>query len=109
MVVYSFFNKHDRKPRNRSGRKSKYRMFNDTITERFTELLLAYKDQSFSTKIRTFVLGLPRRKLGVVLQITTECLLQDKITGRIAVMIRDLVNFRQPSKNVGQLKKTESS
>ena len=59
-VVYSFFNKHDRKPRNRSGRKSKYRMFNDTITERFTELLLAYKNKSFSTKIRTFVLGLPR-------------------------------------------------
>ena len=29
------------------------------------------------------------------------------ITGRIAVMIRDLVNFRQPSKNVGQLKKTK--
>ena len=44
-----------------------------------------------------FELRIPCRKLHVILQTIR---LQDKIPGRIVVMVRDLVSFRHPSKNI---------
>ena len=68
--------------------------------------MLAYKDCSFSTKIRA---GIPRTKLYVILQTISELLLQDKIPGCIVVMVRDLVSFRYPSKNISQSDKTNNN
>ena len=89
-MIYSLFDK------NRSGGRSRNRIIYDTIVECLSELLLAYKDCSFS-------LGIPRRKLYVILQTISELLLQDKIPRRILVMVRDF------TKNISQSDKTNNN
>ena len=58
------------------------------------ELLLTYKTPSFSKSIRTYIQCLPHRKLFTVLCATEELLLSDRIPCRIALLVRDLVAYR---------------
>ena len=71
-------------------------MYNTLVDECVSELLSSYKCCGFTTKLRTFILGLPRRKLNEALRIVDSHLSDDKIPGRIVVLVRDLVRFRTP-------------
>jgi hypothetical protein len=66
-------------------------VYNDIVNEHLSVLLSAYNYCKFTTEVRAYILGLPRRKLYGVLQVVDSLLLRDKIPGRIAVLVRDLV------------------
>ena len=69
-------------------------MHNEQIKEYVRELLLTYKTPSFSKSICTYIQRLPRRKLFIVVCATEELLLSDRIPCRIALLVRDLVAYR---------------
>ena len=73
LVVYSVFNKHHRKYRNKS------KVYNELIQEKVKEILLSCKSAFFTNSIRTYIQCLPRRKLLSVLCATEEVLLTDRI------------------------------
>ena len=58
------------------------------------DLLLSYKSASFTNSIRTYIQCLPRRKLLSVLCATEEVLLTDSIPSRVAMLVRDLLAYR---------------
>ena len=94
LVIYSLFNRQRRKFRNRTRRRNKNNVHNEQIKECVRELLLTYKTPSFSKSIRTYIQRLPRRKLFIVVCATEELQLSDRIPCRIALLVRDLVAYR---------------
>ena len=62
-----------------------------------SRLLGTYMSGSSTRDLRTYVFGLPRRKLSEVLRVLNDYLLRETLPGRIAVFIRDLVRFRNHS------------
>ena len=79
LVVSHLFNKQDRKHRLRTGRRTKSKMYNELIDESLSQLLAAYKCCNFSRDMRTYILGLPRRKLGTVSKVLNGYLLREEI------------------------------
>ena len=63
------------------------------------ELLLSYKSAFFTNSIRIYIQCLPRRKLLSVLCATEEVLLTDGIPSRVAMLVRDLVAYRNQVHN----------
>ena len=101
MVVYSLFHKHDRKFRNRKGRRSKSKIYNELIDKHFSQLLASSGSCCFTKDIRVYILGLPRRKLGEISKVLNNFLLWDELPGRIGILIRDFVRFRNsPRHNI---------
>ena len=94
LVVYSLFNKQQRKFRRRNGKRNKKRLHSELIDIQFRRLLLLYKSLGFSNSIRTYILALPHRKMSMVLNTTEEILLGDGISSRIALLVKDLVAYR---------------
>ena len=94
LVVYSLFNKHQRKFRTRTGKRNKKRVHNELIDKQFRELLRLRQSPGFSNSIRTYILALPRRKMSMVLYITEEILLNDGISSRIALLVKDLIAYK---------------
>ena len=93
LIVYSFFHKHERKYENRTGKRNKSRVPNVVIDDCLSRMLAAYKCCSFSSKLRAYILGLPRRKLDIVRKVIDSHLSEDRIPGRIAILVRDLIQF----------------
>ena len=91
IVVYRMFNKHDRKYRNRMGRRIKTRPNSHWVCTNLERILLSYNSPSFSKQFRAYIFSLPRRKLRLVLQVTEGLLLKEEIPGRIAMLATDLV------------------
>ena len=91
-----FFIKHERKYKNRTGKKKKNRVHNVVIDDCLSRMLASYKCCSFSTKLRVYILGLPCRKLDIVRKVIDSHLSEDRIPGRIAILVRDLIRFRTP-------------
>ena len=78
--------------------------YNELIDEHLSKLLASYRRRNFSKDMRTYILGLPRRKLGEVTKALDGYLLRGEIPGRIRVFIRDLVRFRNsPGHNTDHL------
>ena len=48
----------------------------------------------FSKIIRSYLQGLPRRKLHDVLYVADELVLNDEIPSRVAMLVRDLISYR---------------
>ena len=94
MIVYNMFNKRHRKYRSRNSKRRKNKHYDYLIQENVTCILLNYNSCHFSREIRTYVLGLPRRKLQLILLVTEELLLNDRIPSCVAMLIRDLVSYR---------------
>ena len=67
LVVYSLFNKQARKYRKRTGKRRKNKTYNTLVTEQAKNHLLSYMSTKFSNNIRSYLQGLPRRKLHDVL------------------------------------------
>ena len=72
----------------RTGKRNKKRVL---IDRQFKELLQLSRSPGFSNSIRTYILALPRRKMSMVLYITEEILLNDGISSRIALLVKDLI------------------
>ena len=76
------------------GRRSKNKAYNEEIMYHTRELLLSYNSVKFSITLCTFIMSLPRKKLKEVLLINEELVLEDRIPSRIAMLVRDLVSYR---------------
>ena len=62
--------------------------------QQFVELLNTYLLPTFSFNLRTFLFALPRKKLYMVWDITEDYLERYRIPSRIAMLIRDIIAFR---------------
>ena len=94
--MYSFFHKHKRKYKNRPGKRNKNRVHNVVIDDCLSRMLASYKCCSFSSKLRVYIIVLPRRKLDIVRKVINSHLSEGRIPGRIAILVRDLIWFRTP-------------
>ena len=84
LIVYSLFHKHKRKYRNRSEHKNSSKVYNELIDNDLS--LGTYMSGSCTRDLRTYVFGLPRRKLREVLRVLNDYLSREALPGRIAVL-----------------------
>ena len=94
LIVYSLFNKHNRKYRKRSGRRRKNKMCSQQIIGEVQQILKTYLSPEFGINIRTYLHSVPRRKMREVLNITEGLLLNSIIPSRVALLVRDFVSYR---------------
>ena len=80
-------------------RKSKRKVEVRKLTEEVDTLLADYKCCNFCFRIRTFVLGLPRKYLLLLLNILENRLTSHDIPARIPLMIKDTIAYRKRAPN----------
>ena len=95
LVVNELFHKRDRKFRKRSGRRRRRKLSVSDLTSSLEICLHEYMSCFFVFNVRTFVLGLPVKWMGVVWSIF-ECWRQKhEVPDRIAVLLKDLIAFKR--------------
>ena len=94
LVVYGMFNKQTRKFRKRLNKRRRGRIHRNIVEETFREIVHGYNSPTFSHDVKTFLCSLPNRKLSIVWHIIEELLLEDKITSRVAMLLRDFIAYR---------------
>ena len=95
LVVNELFHKRDRKFRKRSGCRRRRKLSVSDLTSSLEICLHEYMSCFFVFNVRTFVLGLPVKWMGVVWSIF-ECWRQKhEVPDRIAVLLKDLIAFKR--------------
>ena len=99
LVVHTLFNRQLRKFRKRKMRKTKRKVEVRKLTEEVDTLLADYKCCNFCFRMRTFVLGLPRKYLLMLLNILENWLASHDIPARIPLMVKDMIAYRKRAPN----------
>ena len=94
LIVYTLFNKQKRKFRKRRLQRKKRKVNVNTVEEQLKSRLNKYKSIDFTLSIRAYVLNLPRSKLGIVVDVTENLVLHEKISARTLLLVKDLVAYR---------------
>ena len=94
LIVYTLFNKQERKFRKRRLQRKKRKVNLNTVEEQLKSRLNKYKSIDFTLSIRTYVLNLPRSKLGIIVEVTENLVLHEEILARTSLLVKDLVAYR---------------
>ena len=95
MVVNRLFNKNKRKLRVRKTRRHRKKRDLGELTGCIEQYLVNYKIHSFCFNIRTLILSLPKRYMGMVWNIFQNWVTNHEIPSRIGVLFSDLIAFRK--------------
>ena len=98
LIVYTLFNKHERKYRKRKPGRCRRKVVVKEVAEHVKCNVVKYKNINFTLNLRTYILNLPRNKLRIVEDVTESLVLNERIRARILSLVRDLVAFRFRSK-----------
>ena len=94
LIVYTLFNTQKRTFRKRRLQRNKRKVNVNTVEEQLKSRLNKYKSIDFTLSIRAYVLNLPRSKLGIVVDVTENLVLHEKISARTLLLVKDLVAYR---------------
>ena len=94
LIVYTLFNKQKRKFRKCRLQRKKRKVNVNIVEEQLKSRLNKYKSVDFTFSIRAYVLNLPRSKLGIVVDVTENLVLQEEISARTLLLVKDLVAYR---------------
>ena len=94
LVVNTLFHKNKRRYRKRTchRRRRKYDLGN--ITNKLEHYLNNYKDSNFCFKVRTFILGLPKKYMCMVWNVLDNWV-GHTLPSRVRVLLKDLITFRE--------------
>ena len=95
VVIYTLFNKQPRKFRVRQTKRVRQKRSFMHIQNELERLIACYKGVSFSFKLRTYLLGLPKKCLTELMHVVERLLLQDIIPSRVALLVKDLIMYRR--------------
>ena len=90
LIVYTLFNKQERKFRKRRLQRKKRKVNVNIVEEQLKSRLNKYKSIDFTLSNRNYVLNLPRSKLGIVVDVTENLVLHEEISA----LVKDLVAYR---------------
>ena len=95
IVVWSFFNKKPRKFTKRSlKRKRKHGITRTELEHKLRNLVNNYNKPGLVHEIKTLVFSLLQRKLGILIDLANNLLLEQKIPKYIPLIIKDLASFK---------------
>ena len=95
IVVWSFFNKKPRKFTKRSQkRKRKHGITRTELEHKLRNLVNNYNKPGLVHEIKTLVFSLLQRKLGILIDLANNLLLEQKIPKYIPLIIKDLASFK---------------
>ena len=95
IVVWSFFNKKPRKFTKRSQkRKRKHGITRTQLEHKLRNLVNNYNKPGLVHEIKTLVFSLLQRKLGILIDLANNLLLEQKIPKYILLIIKDLASFK---------------
>ena len=98
LIVYTLFNKHERKYRKRKPGRCRRKVAVNEVAEHVKCNVVKYKNINFTLNLRTYMLNLPRNKLRIVADVTESQVLNERIPARILSLVKDLIAFRFRSK-----------
>ena len=98
LIVYTLFNKHERKYRKRKPGRCRRKVVVKEVAEHVKCNVVKYKNINFTLNLRTYMFNLPRNKLRIVEDVTESLVLNERIPARILSLVRDLIAFRFRSK-----------
>ena len=94
LIVYTLFNKHERKFRRRKPQRHRKKVNRSRVTEQITNTIMTYKNKNSTFHLRANILNLPRNKLRIVLIVTERLVLEEKIPNRILLLVKDLIAYK---------------
>ena len=98
LIVYTLFNKYERKYRKRKPGRCRRKVVVNEVAEHVKCNVVKYKNINFTLNLRTYMLNLPRNKLRIVADVTESLVLNERIPARILSLVKDLIAFRFRSK-----------
>ena len=93
-IVYSLFNRQPRKYKKRQHKRKRNKLEPIHLQKQTIDLLKTYKSIHFSNNRRTYILGLPKKRLQEVLRIAEELILNNILHKRILLLVKDIVTYR---------------
>ena len=95
MVVNRLFNKNKQKMRVRKNRRKRKKRDLGELTDYVEQCLEDYKLGSFCFNIRTLILSLPKKYMGMAWNIFQNWVASHEVPTRIRILFRDLIAFRK--------------
>ena len=95
LVVYTLFNRRQRKFRKRNGRKRRKKIDCDDLTSRFEDCVRDYKSHVFMFNVRSLILSLPKKCMVAIWTIFEAWSLEHEVPDRIVVLIKDIIAFKK--------------
>ena len=110
VVVWSLFNKKPRKFKKRAlKRKRKHKTTRIDLEHRLRNLVSNCNKPGLVHEIKTLVFSLLQRKLGILIDLANDLLLEQKIPKHIPLIIKDLASFRLGLHKTVSITKTEDT
>ena len=95
LVVYTLFNRRQRKFRKRSSRKRRRKIDLDDLTSCLESCLHEYKCNVFMFSVRRLILSLPKKCMVAVWNIFEVWSSEHEVPDRVVVLIKDMIAFKK--------------
>ena len=93
LVVYTLFNRRQRKFRKRNKRRRKIDY--DDLTSRLEDCVRDYKSHVFMFNIRSLILSLPKKCKVAIWTFFEACFSEHEVPARVVVLIKDMIAFKK--------------
>ena len=93
LVVYTLFNRRQRKFRKRNKRRRKIDY--DDLTSRLEDCVRDYKSHVFMFNIRSLILSLPKKCMVAIWTFFEACFSEHEVPARVVVLIKDMIAFKK--------------
>ena len=97
LIVYSLFNKHDRKFKKRTRQRQRKRINGNEVRKEAKNRLLGYKCLQSVHAIIAYLMSLPKGKTRIVVDVAQQLVSEGHIPTRIVMLVKDLMAYRQRS------------
>ena len=94
LVVYGLINKSRRKFRKRKPHRHRKRIGSRSVEELMANLVVDYKTPSFTFRLKSYVMRLPKYKVRVAADVIYRLVVSEHIPNRILLLVNDLMSHK---------------
>ena len=92
--MYTLFNKLDRKYRKCKVQRTRRKMVAEEVSLETKNIVMKYKNRNFTFRLRTYFMGLPKRKVKIAIDAVNALVLDERILTCILLLTTDLMAYR---------------
>jgi len=91
MIVYTLFNRSERKYRKRKPQRQRRRVLARDVVSEMKHILSDYKHCRFTFRLRTYMMCLPKYRLKIAAETVDKLVHSGHIPTRISLLVKDLI------------------
>lgn len=94
LIVYTFFNKSDRKYRKCKPQRTRRKMVAEEVSLETKSIVMEYKNLNFNFRLTAYFIGLPKHKIKIAVNAVKALVLDEHNPSHILLLITDSMTYR---------------